>query len=1024
MDDTAGTLGDFRLLRELGRGGMGVVYEAEQLSLGRRVALKVLPFAGVLDPRQLQRFLNEARAAACLHHPGIVPVHAVGQERGVHFYAMQLIEGCTLASVIHELAGPEDQHAATGDDDPRTAPYSPPRPAPGSASTAEAQATPTPWSERGRDHYRRVAQLGVQAAEALEYAHQMGVLHRDIKPANLLLDARGNLWITDFGLAQVRHGDAALTMTGDLVGTLRYMSPEQARGQRVGIDHRTDVYSVGVTLYELLTLRPAFRERDRAELLRKVECEDPPRPRRLDPGIPVELETIVLKAMEKNPNDRYATAQEMADDLLRWLGDRPIKSRRPSWRQVAVKWARRHRPAVWATAVVLLVAALLAGATGLLWFQKRVGAEAEARALLKEAQRLGKEEKWPEALSAARHANGALAGIWADADLRRQVEELARDMEMAQRLQEARLRQSEQSNWHPDYQAASAAYQEAFAWYGLNLDGLDAQQAGERMRSRSIGMHLAAAVDDWAYLRRELGRNDWHSLLVVSRTADPNPWRDRLRDALEGKDPKVLEELASSDPGDDLPPATAVLLSRITRKTATAERAVQLLRQVQRRHPDDFWVNHQLAYCLWELQPPRHQDAVRYYTVAVALQPHSPGAHFNLGVALSSNGQRDEAMAEFRETVRLKEDSAEAHFNLGIALCASGQDIEAIAEYQKAIRFNKDHVRAHINLGATLANNGRVNEAIPMYQQFLLTSDNAEVRTNLGAALMETGEITQAITEIRRAIFLDKHSANAHYNLGHALMAKRDWDKAIVEFRDAIALNQDDAEAHIHLGRALRAKGLFGQAVEALCRGHQLGSSTVGWRVPSADWLRQAEEMALLDDRLSVVLEGKDQPKDAAERLIFAQLCQQFRQQYAAAARFYAEAFAERSALSTNLQTGHRYNAACAAALAGCGEGKDAIDLDEKERGRLRRQALDWLRADLEGWGRLLNKEPKRSSLLVKTMRHWLDDQDFAGVRKPQALAKLPADERQAWQKLWADVAGSLARAGASSAPEKNPDGK
>jgi serine/threonine protein kinase len=367
----AGVLGDFRIIREVGRGGMGIVYEAEQVSLRRRVALKVLPFAGTLDPRQLQRFHNEAQAAACLHHTHIVPVHFVGCERGVHFYAMQFIDGQTLGELIRQLqrAG-RPQPAGTG---APTEVYTPPGVAGSPGATTEpvapreTQASGGPG--RGAGHFRRLAVLAVQAAEALDHAHQAGVVHRDVKPGNLLLDSGGKLWVTDFGLAHVQSG-ANLTVTGDLVGTLRYMSPEQALARRVVIDHRTDVYSLGATLYELLTLRPAFDGADRQDLLRQIAFEEPQPPRRLDRSIPAELQTIVLKAMEKNPSDRYATAQELADDLRRFLADQPIRARRPSWWQVARKWARRHRPAVWAAAAVLVLATLLAAA--------RAGVVAEA----------------------------------------------------------------------------------------------------------------------------------------------------------------------------------------------------------------------------------------------------------------------------------------------------------------------------------------------------------------------------------------------------------------------------------------------------------------------------------------------------------------------------------------------------------------------------------------------------------------------------------------------------------------------
>jgi serine/threonine protein kinase/WD40 repeat protein len=348
-------LGDFRLIREVGRGGMGIVYEAEQLSLGRRVALKVLPFAATMDPRHLQRFHNEARAAAGLHHTNVVPVYFVGCERGVHFYAMQFIEGRSLAALLEQL-----RTGLPSADQPTTAHT---RALAGAASeTAADAATRTVPAPRDSAYFRRVAEWGMQAAEALDHAHQMGIVHRDVKPANLLIDSAGRLWVTDFGLAQFQS-DVRLTITGDLVGTLRYMSPEQALAKRVVVDHRTDVYSLGATLYELLTLEPVFLGSDRQELLRQIAFEEPVVPRRVNRAIPLDLQTVVLKALEKNPADRYSTAQELADDLRRWLDERPICARRPTLFQVARKWTRRHRGLVTAAAICLFAITVILAAS-------------------------------------------------------------------------------------------------------------------------------------------------------------------------------------------------------------------------------------------------------------------------------------------------------------------------------------------------------------------------------------------------------------------------------------------------------------------------------------------------------------------------------------------------------------------------------------------------------------------------------------------------------------------------------------
>ncbi|QDU88197.1 Serine/threonine-protein kinase PrkC [Pirellulimonas nuda] len=349
-------LGDFLLDREIGRGGMGIVYEARQQSLGRRVALKVLPFASVLDERQIARFRTEAQAAAQLHHPHIVPVYAVGEERGVHYYAMQLVAGQSLEQAIAEMKQADGSR-------PETAPVSERAPA-GAGSTRTFRGDPdeatfsTRVSVRSRGHCRAVARLGVQAAGALQHAHEYGVVHRDIKPSNLLIDRSGKLWITDFGLARVQTG-SSVTVSGDVLGTLRYMSPEQAHGNGAGVDARTDVFALGATLYEMLTLTSATRGKSRQQLLTHLESGDITPPRQLNPGIPFDLETIVMRALAKARDERYPSAQELADDLRRFLAGESIHARRPTLLDRAAKWAfRRRRMVAVAAAALVLVAAV------------------------------------------------------------------------------------------------------------------------------------------------------------------------------------------------------------------------------------------------------------------------------------------------------------------------------------------------------------------------------------------------------------------------------------------------------------------------------------------------------------------------------------------------------------------------------------------------------------------------------------------------------------------------------------------
>jgi serine/threonine protein kinase len=356
-----GELGDFRLVREIGRGGMGVVFEAEQISLSRRVAVKVLPFAATLDARQLQRFKNEAQAAAHLHHPNIVPVYGISQDRGIPFFAMQLIDGQSLAEVIRCLR----------------------RKAPAEATSVGLARE---LSHRTNSYVAAVVRLGMQAARALDHAHQQGVIHRDIKPANLLLDKADHLWVADFGLARWR-AEPGLSGSGDLVGTLRYMSPEQALAKRALVDHRSDIYALGATLYEALTLEPAFPAAEREVLLRQMAVGQPRPPRRFNAAVSVELETIVLKALAPEPERRYGTALEMAEDLQRLSAAQPVLARRASLGLQLTRWTRRHKPVV-ATAAIAAVILLLGLGVGfvLLWNARRDTEAALLTARAREAE--------------------------------------------------------------------------------------------------------------------------------------------------------------------------------------------------------------------------------------------------------------------------------------------------------------------------------------------------------------------------------------------------------------------------------------------------------------------------------------------------------------------------------------------------------------------------------------------------------------------------------------------------------------
>ena len=344
-------LGDFSILRELGRGGMGIVYEAVQQSLGRRVALKVLPPAARRDAGKRERFLREAHAAARLHHTNIVPVFGVGEANGTPYFVMQYISGCGLNDVIHSWQTPQ-------------------------ASPVDGE---SPILQKGQ--WRTIARLISDAANAIEYANEQGILHRDVKPGNLLLDPRGNVWVADFGLAKLIDRET-MTATGDLLGTVQYMAPESLNGHA---DRRTDVYGLGMTLYELVTGELPYAESTPAALIRAITESDPATPRTIAPKVPRDLETIILKAIAREPNRRYQTAGELAEDLDAFVDDLPIRARRSSASDRLYRSCRRN-PLIAALSLVTLAALIFSAAFGWISNARTNGALAKESQLRKDAE--------------------------------------------------------------------------------------------------------------------------------------------------------------------------------------------------------------------------------------------------------------------------------------------------------------------------------------------------------------------------------------------------------------------------------------------------------------------------------------------------------------------------------------------------------------------------------------------------------------------------------------------------------------
>ena len=539
---------------------------------------------------------------------------------------------------------------------------------------------------------------------------------------------------------------------------------------------------------------------------------------------------------------------------------------------------------------------------------------------LDEARELGKEAaelvdspyQWEatlaRALAKAQQARGVLERGEAPDALRARVravrsglEEAERGRQLLARLEEIRLEQAEMKGGHFDTRRAVPLYRAAFPRYGLDVLTVAPAEAARRLRGHPLREPLLAALEDWARWTPEKAERERLHQVLRATDADGGVGRDRWREALVRKDPEALRGLAAE--AASLPPAVRVVRAGELARAGLAAEAEGLLRAGLRRHPTDFWLNHEMAQTLHKMQPPRLEEAIRHYTAARVLRSRSPGVQVNLGAALQAQGDLKGAVACYHEALRLDPKDAKAHYALGLALKAQGDLKGAAACYREAIRVRPNYAEAHCNLGSVLGLQGRFAESLAAYR-----------------------------------------------------------------------------------------------------RGHALGSRDPTWRYPSAQWVRQARGYAEREPLLDAVRSGQASPAGPGEYLNFARMSQYTGH---AAARLYGEAFALWPQLTGNPATGHRYNAACAAARAGCGKGTDTPK-DEEEQARLRQQALGWLRADLSASGRLA---PTNPAAVRQRLQHWQQDADLAGVRDQDALAKLPADERTAWQKLWAEVEALRQRA-------------
>ena len=1053
--------GRVQLLGEIARGGMGAVLRGHDAELGRELAVKVILPAHRNNPDLVRRFVGEARLAGQLQHPGIMPVYDVGQlTDGRPFFTMKLIQGRTLAEllagrtdpshdlprflryfeavcqavgyahangIIHRDLKPlnvmvgafgevqvmdwglakrleEGADAAPEPTPPLSAcPSSTPLPAaltrPGAVVGTPGYLAPEQARGRAGDQRSDVFGLGAILCEILTGAppfHRAGLI-------DLLRQAReGNLSAATDDLDRCGADPELVRLAKDCLAPVPADRP--ADGSAVAA--RMGDYLAGVQE----RLRSAEVGQARAE----ARAEGERTRRRLTVGLAAAFLALVALG---------------GGTLLLVQRHQAEQSREEARRQQA------------------------------------------AESALARAADLRQQGRWDEALAVLEQARQRLDerdGPVCD-DVRRAVAEL----ELVGRLERVRLRAATWTGRSLDWARADREYEAEFRAAGLGGPDEPPEPVAERVRDSGVRAALVAALDTWALCTADPARRDWAR--AVAQGADQGgEWAQRLR--ASWNDPVALEALAREAPVDHLSPhllntlavsldnrresvlllgkaqahypgdfwvnyslalrlmaegrhaeATRFFQAALAARPGTLavvcdlgvalkaqgrlEDACDCFRQAIVMDPGFAFAHTNLGTVLLALNRP--DEAIACFHKAIKIDPNLANAHTNLGVALEGAGRRAEAVACWRKAIEVDPSCALAHYNLGNALSDQDPPTEAIACFRRAIEVDPKNARAYTNLGVALNGQKRHDEAIACFHKALESDPNRwEAHVGLGSVHVDRKEFSEGIAHLRKAVELAPADAQNHYILGNAYIAAGELDRAVESLRKAAEIDPGYAEAHCNLGHALMRRGDFAEALGPLRRGHELGSKRAGWKkYPSDIWVSNCERLIALEQQLLGILGGGSEPASAEKRIAWVRLCVQTRR-YAAAAQLSGEAFAEEGKLADDLDAEYRYRAATAAALAGTGQGRDAGNLTNAAMAVLRKQALDWLRADLTLRTRQLNSDkPADRAAAQLALGNWQKDTHLACFRDPAALAKLPAEEQTALAQMWADVAATLRKA-------------
>jgi serine/threonine-protein kinase len=1026
----------FQILRPLNQGGMGVVSVALDKELDRSIALKEIRESAADNREYRSRFLAEAEITGKLEHPGIIPIYGLGTYGdGRPFYAMRLIRGDKTGSLMDAIERFYKE--------PST-----------SARVVE---------------FRGLLRRFLDVCNAVSYAHSKGVLHRDLKPDNILLGPYGETLVVDWGLAKaagradlpaspeadevrltLSGSEVTPTIAGTVLGTPEYAPPEQVTGDLASIGERSDVYGLGAVLYCLLTGQAPFsrREIELGQLIKKLESGDFPRPRQVRPELDKPLEAICLKAMSAKPADRYESVGALATDLESYLAEEPVSAYIEPWTTRTRRWARKHRTLVSTAAASLVVALIGVGAIAAIQTKARHDLDAknselrDANAALDQQKRRA-EDREAKAIEAVNRFGDTIShepllkDTPALEELRKKLlkepQAFFRDLrdrlladrdtrhESLARLAAVSFNLAKLTDEIGDKQDALIVCEDTVPiWQKL----ADANPTVTEFHSGLARTHMYIGV-----LLRETGRKPTESLkahqsamVIWQKLADDNPTVTEFRSNLGAvltNIGTVLNETGNTNDAMKAYEAALEYMQKLADDNPTVtkfqndlainhyNRGIELYRSGK---PVEALKAYQSAKAIWQKLADANPTVAEFRGKVAASQMY-------IGNLLWQTGKRAEALKAHQSALAIRQKLADSNptvttfqrevalgqNNIGFLLKQDGKTAEAMKAHQSALAIWQKLADA--------------NPTVFRFQRELAASQN-----NIGVLLKQDGKPAEALKVHRLALALEQKLALDHpespelaSDVGASLnnIAMFEWDakrfhESRVLFHDAVqwerkALVSNPANLTY---RQFMANNLTNLISAARKIGDTKGAAEAERELAE---LRDSDPVTkALDERLAAMIKGDHQPSDEADRLQLAQRAHE-KTLYATSARLWAEALTPNPKLGEDRRAQRRYNAACAAALAGAGQGKDDPRPDEPARAKLRSQALGWLKAELAAWTKLLESGPPDvRPTITQTLQHWKQDPDLAGVREADALARLPEGERKEWQSLWAEVDAKL----------------